>query len=120
MFSSEQTTIAHDVPRGEAIARLNDQLRKTLRGGHVMVTRGVRLLDGFNAAALIAVLAEHNQFDVDNDPHGERDFGDITLCGATLLWKIDYYDRQLQYASPDPADAKVTARVLTVMLENEY
>ena len=49
MFGSERTTIANDTPRGEAIARLNDQLRKTTRGGHIMVTRVVRGLPGFSA-----------------------------------------------------------------------
>ena len=107
-------------PRAEAIARLNDELRKNLRGGHFMVTRGVRSLPGFAASDLIRAVAAYDCFDVDNDPHGERDFGDVELCGATLLWKIDYYDQQLQYASPDPADASVTTRVLTVMLESEY
>ena len=59
-------------------------------------------------------------FDEDNDPHGERDFGDIDWNGVSLLWKIDYYDSDMLYASPDPADAAVTQRVLTVMLASEY
>jgi hypothetical protein len=120
MLGSERKTIANDTPRGEAIARLNDQLRKTMRGGHIMLTRGVRALPGFSASELARALAAYDTFDVDNDPHGERDFGDIELSGATLLWKIDYYDQRLQYASPDPADPRQTVRVLTVMLESEY
>jgi len=31
-----------------------------------------------------------------------------------------YYDRSRQAGSPDPADEKVTVRVLTVMLAEEY
>ena len=120
MFGSEPTTIANELPRGEAIARLNDKLRKTLRGGHIMVTRGVRSLDGFEAAALIRAIATYDSFGPDNNPHGERDFGDIELCGTTLLWKIDYYDHKLEFASPDAADPAQTVRVLTVMLECEY
>lgn len=120
MLGSERTTIASATPRAEAIARLNDQLRKTLRGGHVMVTRGVQSLPGFTASELIGAIAAYDKFDVDNDPHGERDFGDLQLFGASMLWKIDYYDRQIRFASSDPADARLTQRVLTVMLENEY
>jgi hypothetical protein len=120
MFGNEQSTIANNTPRGEAIAQLNDKLRKSLSGGHIMVTRGARGLPGFTASQLLRVLAAHDKFDVDNDPHGERDFGDVELCGSTLLWKIDYYDCDLAFASPDPADADQTVRVLTVMLESEY
>jgi hypothetical protein len=120
MFGSERTTVAQDTPRAERIARLNDELRKTLSGGHFMVTRGVRALPGFTAADLIRAMAAYDGFNVDNDPHGERDFGDVTLWGTTLLWKIDYYDQQFQYGSPDAADRSLTARVLTVMLESEY
>lgn len=120
MFGSDRTTIAQELPRGEAIARLNDELRKTLRGGHIMVTRGVRSLDGFEAAALMQALATYDSFDPENDPHGERDFGDVQLCGTTFLWKIDYYDHKLEFASCDPADPAQTVRVLTVMLESEY
>jgi len=36
------------------------------------------------------------------------------------FWKIDYYDRRLMYHSPDPADADVTRRVLTIGTMAEY
>jgi hypothetical protein len=109
-----------ELPRAETIAQLNDQLRKTGQGGTVVLTRGVLSLAGFDLAALTAALANYEAFDPDNDPHGERDFGDLTLCGTDLLWKIDYYDTDLQFGSNDPADASVTKRVLTVMLAEDY
>ena len=59
-------------------------------------------------------------FDADNDPHGERDFGDLDWRGTSLLWKIDYYDSDMLHASSDPAHAAATKRVLTVMLASEY
>jgi hypothetical protein len=37
-----------------------------------------------------------------------------------LFFKIDYYDRNLTSASPDPLDPAVTVRVLTVLLPEEY
>lgn len=108
------------LPRAEAIAQLNDQLRKTGKGGTVVMTRGVMNLTGFNAAALTAALAAYDAFDADNDPHGERDFGDLTLFGTDLLWKIDYYDADLRFGSDDPADRAATSRVLTIFLASEY
>lgn len=120
MHGSGTMDFDSDLPRAERIALLNDRLRAFGHGGRVMVTFGVRMLPGLSLDALFASLAIYDGFDVDNDPHGERDFGDFELCGAELLWKIDYYDKRLEYGSPDPADPSVTTRILTVMLATEY
>lgn len=119
MTASEQQSLAR-APSAERIAQLNDKLRKTARGGQVVVTRGVADLPGFDAAELMAFLAAFHSFDEANDPHGERDFGGVDVWGAELLWKIDYFDNELTNASPDPADESVTQRVLTLMLAEEY
>ena len=107
-------------PRAEVIASLNDQLRKTGTGGTIITTQSVRRLAGFNVEALAAALSNYSDFDAQNDPHGERDFGDLSLLGCDLLWKIDYYDLDLQFGSDDPADPGVTHRVLTVLLASEW
>jgi hypothetical protein len=120
MTGSDGASCARDIPRAEQIARLNDTLRKTGKGGAVMITRGVRSLPAFDPLALLTALAAYDKFDADNDPHGERDFGDVEFAGHSLLWKIDYYDADLQFGSNDPADAAVTQRVLTVMLPEEW
>lgn len=108
------------VPRAESIARLNDALRKEGVGGTLMVTRGVLAVTGYDPAELAKALASYDAFDPDNDPHGERDFGDLTLWGTDLLWKIDYYDPELKFGSNDPSDPEITRRVLTVMTANEW
>ncbi len=61
-----------------------------------------------------------SDFDDDNDPHGEHDFGVVEMRGYKCFWKIDYYDADSEMLSPDPADPDVTRRVLTVMLADEY
>lgn len=120
MNGSEQDKCACDIPRAEQIARLNDKLRTERAHGGIMLTRGVRNIPGFDPWVLMRLLAAYDGFDSDNNPYGERDFGDIELGDETLLWKIDYYDLDLRFASPDPTDPAVTKRILTVMLPEEF
>lgn len=120
MCTCEQDPIVQNLPRAERIARFNDTLRKTWTGGRIMATRGVRMLAGYSVQTLLETIASYDGFDAENDPHGERDFGDVTYCEAELFWKIDYYDAELVYGSDDPADPNVTTRVLTIMLAEEY
>lgn len=118
------TTNAPSIPpartRAEAIARLNDELRKTGTGGTIVITQTVRRITGFDPGSLAEALANYDGFDADNDPHGERDFGDLTLWGHDLLFKIDYYDPDLTFGSDDPADPERTRRVLTVMCAADW
>lgn len=95
-------------------------LRTKGRGGRVFVTKGVHGLPSFDASLLLRAIADYAQFEADNDPFGERDFGALNLFGAKLFWKIDYYDRNLKFGSSDPTNMDATIRVLTVMLESEY
>ena len=120
MSDGEQRSFAKRYLEATKIAMLNDALRKTGLGGQLVFTSGVSALPDFDSRKLLVVLAAFNGFDEGNDPYGERDFGDVELCGQTLLWKIDYYDKELEQASTDPADPLITTRVLTVMLEQEY
>jgi hypothetical protein len=40
--------------------------------------------------------------------------GSFKADGQTIFFKIDYYDKDLKYHSPDPADPTVTERVITI------
>ena len=102
------------------IRALNDALRRTGDGGRIHLTSGVLALDAALAAAIVAAMAGFDAFNEDNDPHGEHDCAVMTVNDVSVIWKIDYYDRALQFASPDPSDPEVTTRVLTIMLSEEY
>ena len=102
------------------IRDLNDQLRRSLNGGILVMTRGIIDLGAKRQMAILTAIAAFNDFSSDNDPYGEHDFGALTVEGERIFFKIDYLDRSLTGHSPDPADPTVTARVLTVMLAEEY
>ena len=102
------------------IRRLNDQLRKTTMGGQVVITRGVEALGLIAVSAVIEAIGEFDDFSSANDPYNEHDLGAVVYHGHRILFKIDYYDKLLEFGSPDPADANVTTRVMTIMLAQEY
>ncbi|WP_428245487.1 DUF3768 domain-containing protein [Ferrovibrio sp.] len=103
------------------IRELNDAFRKSGGlGGRFMITTGVQALGPIRVAELCRQIIQFEAFTEDNDPYGEHDFGSIKDGGQTFFWKIDTYDKRLEYGSPDPTDPKVTTRVLTLMLAEEY
>ena len=69
---------------------------------------------------IVKTIAVFDDFCHANDPYEEHDFGSFEAEGHTIFFKIDYFDRNLKYLSPDPTDPVVTVRVITVMLADEY
>lgn len=102
------------------IRDVNDRLRTTGRGGMVVMTNGVGALGLEKVNAIFAAIASFAEFTPDNDPWGQHDCAILAVDGIRIIWKIDYYDRSRRIHSPDPSDPKVTVRVMTVMLAEEY
>jgi hypothetical protein len=102
------------------IAHLNDLLRTTFMGGRVMMTAAVSALPEHTRANILTAVRNFANFNKDNDPHGEHDCALFDVDEHRCMFKIDYYDLSLEYGSEDPADPKVTTRVLTIMLASDY
>ena len=119
------------------IARLNDLARSAMGVACTAVaTVGFRSLPTSDQSRVRELIETFDAFDEDNDPHGERDFGTIYQLGdgrwtterprlrederERVFWKLDYYDRDMRFASEDAANPAVTRRVLTIMLSDEY
>lgn len=99
---------------------LNDQLRREMPHGRVMLTRAVAALDPITLAAIISAIREFDDFTPDCDPAGFHDFGQVFAGDAApYFWKIDAYDVDLQWGSPDPTDESVTRRILTIMTADD-
>ena len=128
-------TTAHE--QTARIARLNDLARQAMGVACTAVaTVGFRSLPDADQSSVRELIETFDAFDDDNDPHGERDFGAIyqLVCGRwtterprlredereRVFWKLDYYDRDMAFASDDAANSAITQRVLTIMLSDEY
>jgi hypothetical protein len=104
----------------DRIRALNDELRQNLRSGRAVMTPGVAALGQEAVQRLVRTIALFDDFCTANDPHGEHDFGAFEFDGTPVMFKIDYFDKDLNLHSPDPADPAVTERVITLMLAEEY
>ncbi|MEI7606979.1 MAG: DUF3768 domain-containing protein [Rhodospirillaceae bacterium] len=102
------------------IRTLNDHFRRTGRGGRIMLTQGIQALGQKAVAEIIAKVRAFDQFNEGNDPYQEHDFGKIIHGHDVVFFKISYYDRAMEFHSPDPANPAVTTRVMTVMTAEEY
>lgn len=129
--------LAAERERAVRIARLNDLARNAMGVACTAVaTVGFRSLPEADQSRVRELIETFDAFDEDNDPHGERDFGIIYQLSdgrwtterpkqrdderERVFWKIDYYDRDMRFASEDAADPAITRRVLTIMLSDEY
>lgn len=108
--------------RSKTIAVLNDELRTTFDAskGRVVMTRGVQALGEKDIAKILNLVSTFNTFSQYNDPFGEHDCSSVDHNGEKVIWKIDYYNKLMEYGSEDPADPLLTTRVLTIMLAHEY
>lgn len=102
------------------IKTLNDDFRKSLLGGKVMLTRGIFSKGQKAINEILHMVKTFDNFTTDNDPYNEHDYGSFEYDSQKIMWKIDYYDKDLKYFSEDPEDVSKTIRVMTIMLEEEY
>ena len=118
------------LPKIEKIALLNDELRKKLITGELFkadskdkafITRGASVFaNGMNRMQFLNNVALYRNFTEDNNPYGERDFGNFMYQKEKIFWKIDYKDNSMMYHSPDASDPSQTIRVLTIMKASEW
>ena len=102
------------------IRELNDLLRTTFSGGDLVITAGIDGLGLVMKAMIFEAVRKFKDFNSDNDPNNEHDFGSLKVNGVQIFWKIDYYDLNFEFCSEDPSNPAITKRVLTILLPEEY
>lgn len=119
-LTQKQKTLTEDIIcTSEEIANGNDRLRITLsplQGEKILITNTVR-----QSLFLLHVLREvimFSSFTSENDPYGEHDFGAVESAGTRYLFKIDYYDENLEFGVDQYRER--FRRVLTIMCADEY
>jgi len=110
-------------PTGTANNRFRAQALLGNPGHHrILATTGINALRPDAVQEILhAVLSfKDDDFLESMDPWGDRDLIVVEFKGQKVFGKIDTFDPLLEFMSPDPADDKVTVRVLTVMFDFEY
>ncbi|KZY52122.1 hypothetical protein A3734_19710 [Sulfitobacter sp. HI0054] len=124
------TTVDLDpVQEATRIAAQNDAFRRSILGttpvadapqGQFVMTRGVAELGLEARLELTRRVAAFDAFTNDSDPHGWHEMGVIDFEDTTVWFKVDLYDVDYTYGSPEPSDPEQTRRVLTLLLPSEY
>ena len=102
------------------IQALNDAFRTTFSGGRVLITPGVHGLSDQDKMQAILAIQSFDGFNGGNDPYGTHEFGEVIVSSTRIWFRIDAFDQNLAYGSPDPTDPTVTTRVMTILLPEEY
>lgn len=119
-YSEESQDREHLNEKDLMIRALNDKLRKTGIGGKIMMTPGINGLEAQTRSRVFMAIRRFDDFNEDNAPFGTHEFGGIETDGVKAWFKVDCYDKDMQYGSEDPSDPDVTTRVMTVLLPEEY
>jgi hypothetical protein len=112
-----------DIDTKERVALIreaNDKFRTTFRGGQVLLTASVTTLPDMVKASALEKVASFQDFNEENDPHFEHDYGSFDHCDREVWWKIEYWNETMDWASDDPADPEKTKRTLTVGLACDW
>lgn len=104
----------------DALRTCTDPIAALMMNGFLVITRGIAGRGNAFIDRAVHAVRTFNVFTPENDPHDEHDMAFLDVDGTRIFFKIDYYDRDLQWHSPDPADRGVTRRVLTIALAEEY
>ena len=96
------------------IRQLNNKFRATFKDSDVIETASIRNLNTKDHAQVISIVKNFIGFSDKADD--DFSFGVFFYKDEKFMFKIDYYDKRNKLKfSKNPADEKVTCRVITIM-----
>jgi hypothetical protein len=105
----------------ETVRLENDIFRKTMlpsRNHRIIFSEIVADMADEKREQLITLVRNFTEFNEENDPNGEHDFGRVKLDSKDYFFKIDYLDSDWHYGV-DPLEQKPN-RVMTLMSSKEW
>ncbi len=96
------------------------------RRGRIVFAGGLAQEDRSKQIAAAQAATLDNNFTSENDPHGEHDFGAVTVPGSSsfkefkIFWKIDYYSSSEMEDGADDPSALQAYRVLSIFYPDDY
>lgn len=113
----------------EKIRALNDELRtayrdpaapRDVRNGRIVFAGDLAQEEGLMKAIVLAKAATFDDFNEENDPHGEHDCASFAIGKNTFMFKIDYYALDEEHGAEHPEDLHSTMRIMTLMYARDY
>ena len=102
------------------IRELNDQFRRDLPHGSVIITRRVsHQFSNDQLKEITQAIQASEAFGSECNPLDAHDAGALEFEGVKLRWLIDACGEYWAFQSPDPTDESVTRRYLLIMLDGE-
>lgn len=102
------------------LGRMNDGFRSAFLEIFWYFSENIKKLPTSVIDEIINRVRKFDDFKPDDDPFGERDFGQFTLEGiGEVTWCICHYDLTLNHFSEDMYDPNVTLPIMKIMFESE-
>lgn len=109
-----------DDERTERIRTQNDVFRATGNGGRIAFTGALSQEPEEYRNQVYERVRLYRDWPETKDPYGEHDFGRLMVGKRAIIWKIDYFDLDMNHGSEDPADPAQTTRLLSILFAEDY
>ena len=101
----------------EKIRKINDLARLNIYKCLIITSEGV---DDLDSHEFIMQSIKGYDFTEHNDPEHLHDFGVIWVEDQAVFWEMQCFEKDLRTPAVDPSNTATTARVLSIMLDDEY